>query len=146
MSTVADVDAVRAALGREPTADFTVVVRDAAGRPVVVQNAPLTRDATPMPTRYWLVDRDLARRVARLEAAGGVRAAGAAVDATALADAHARYAAERDAAVPATHTGPRPHGGVGGTRVGVKCLHAHYAWYLAGGDDPVGVWVEEQLR
>ena len=27
---------------------------------------------------------------------------------------------------------------MGGTRTGVKCLHAHYAWYLAGGDDPVG--------
>jgi exopolyphosphatase/pppGpp-phosphohydrolase len=24
-------------------------------------------------------------------------------------------------------------------------LHAHYAWYLAGGDDPVGRWVAEQL-
>jgi exopolyphosphatase/guanosine-5'-triphosphate,3'-diphosphate pyrophosphatase len=27
----------------------------------------------------------------------------------------------------------------------VKCLHAHYAWYLVGGDDPVGRWVAEQL-
>jgi exopolyphosphatase/guanosine-5'-triphosphate,3'-diphosphate pyrophosphatase len=27
---------------------------------------------------------------------------------------------------------------VGGTRRGVKCLHAHYAFHLAGGDDPVG--------
>jgi hypothetical protein len=27
----------------------------------------------------------------------------------------------------------------------VKCLHAHYAWYLAGGDDPVGAWVEQRL-
>ncbi len=41
----------------------------------------------------------------------------------------------------AGHTGPRPFGGVGGTRQGVKCLHAHYAWLLAGGDDPVGRWV-----
>jgi len=145
MTTVADVDAVRAALGREPTADFAVVVRDANGAPVVVRNAPLTRDGTPMPTRYWLVDRDLVRRVARLEAGGGVRAADAAIDPRALAQAHARYAAERDAAVPPSHTGPRPSGGVGGTRVGVKCLHAHYAWHLAGGDDPVGAWVAERL-
>ncbi len=43
------------------------------------------------------------------------------------------------------HQGPRPHGGVGGTRAGVKCLHAHYAYFLAGGDDPVGRWVEERL-
>jgi hypothetical protein len=27
----------------------------------------------------------------------------------------------------------------------VKCLHAHYAWYLSGGDDPVGRWVEQHL-
>jgi hypothetical protein len=39
-----------------------------------------------------------------------------------------------------------PFGGVGGTRVGVKCLHAHYAWFLAGGDDPVGRWVHERLH
>jgi exopolyphosphatase/guanosine-5'-triphosphate,3'-diphosphate pyrophosphatase len=34
---------------------------------------------------------------------------------------------------------------VGGTRVGVKCLHAHVAHHLAGGDDPVGRWALEQL-
>ncbi|MGH9232616.1 MAG: DUF501 domain-containing protein, partial [Acidimicrobiales bacterium] len=56
-----------------------------------------------------------------------------------------RYAAERDAALPAGHAGPRPSGGVGGTRQGVKCLHAHYAWLLAGGDDPVGRWVEARI-
>jgi hypothetical protein len=27
----------------------------------------------------------------------------------------------------------------------VKCLHAHYAYLLAGGDDPVGNWVAERL-
>ncbi|HZQ87117.1 MAG TPA: DUF501 domain-containing protein, partial [Acidimicrobiales bacterium] len=60
-------------------------------------------------------------------------------------EAHRRYAEERDAEVPAHHTEPRPSGGVGGTRIGVKCLHAHYAWFLAGGDDPIGEWVHEQL-
>ena len=53
--------------------------------------------------------------------------------------------AARDAALPVEHRGPRPTGGVGGTRRGVKCLHAHYAWFLAGGDDPVGRWVHEQM-
>ena len=99
-----------------------------------------------MPTRYWLVgdpERMRGRAAWRPPAACG--AAEAAVDADALADAHARYAAERDAAIPADHAGPRPTGGVGGTRVGVKCLHAHYAWHLAGGDDPVGRWVADQL-
>ena len=55
------------------------------------------------------------------------------------------YAAERDAAIPPGHDGPRPSGGVGGTRQGVKCLHAHYAAHLAGFDDPVGRWVAVEL-
>lgn len=132
-------------LGRPPEGDFEVVVRNAAGDPVVIRNAPFLRDGTPMPTRYWLCDPALRQAVSRLESEGGVRAAEAAVDAGELAAAHAAYAAERDAAVDPAHRGPRPSGGVGGTRQGVKCLHAHYAWFLAGGDDPVGRWVEEQL-
>jgi uncharacterized protein len=144
----ADVDdlvAVRERLGREPLAAFEVVVRSADGSPVVVRNAPLTRDGTPMPTRYWLLDPELVQQIGRLEADGGVRTAEAAVDPDELAAAHAVYAAERDAAIPADHQGPRPSGGVGGTRVGVKCLHAHYAWHLAGGEDPVGCWIAERL-
>jgi uncharacterized protein len=144
--TAADLDAVRTRLGREPTAPFDVVVRDPDGAPAVLRNAPFTRDGEPMPTRYWLLAPRLVRQVATLEAGGGVRRAEAAVDRDALVAAHTAYAAERDAAIPADHAGPRPSGGVGGTRTGVKCLHAHYAWYLAGGDDPVGRWVAEQLQ
>ena len=140
-----EVAAVTRLLGRAPQGDFDVVVRDAAGGPVVLRNAPLLHDGTPMPTRYWLVAAAEREAVSRLEAAGGVDAAEAAVDPDELAAAHARYAAERDAAMPPGHRGPRPSGGVGGTRQGVKCLHAHYAWYLAGGDDPIGRWVAEQL-
>jgi hypothetical protein len=144
-ASAAEVARVAELLGRPPAGDFEVVVRGAGGAPVVLRNAPLLDDGTPMPTRYWLCDPALRAAVGRLEAAGGVRAAAAAVDPEALADAHARYAAERDAALPAGHDGPVPHGGVGGTRTGVKCLHAHYAWFLAGGDDPVGEWVAAAL-
>ena len=143
--TESDVAALTVLLGRAPRGAFEIVVRDAAGEPVVIRNSPLLDDGTPMPTRFWLVDPALGVRVARVESAGGVRAAEAAVDADELQAAHDHYAAERDAAIPADHQGPRPHGGVGGTRRGVKCLHAHYAWYLAGGDDPVGRWVAAAL-
>jgi hypothetical protein len=132
-------------IGRSPRGSFEVVVRDTAGQPVVVRNAPLLDDGEPMPTRYWLVGRREVLAISRLEAGGGVRRAEAEIDPARIADAHARYAAERDASLPADHNGPRPHGGVGGTRTGVKCLHAHYAWFLAGGDDPVGAWVAHQL-
>jgi hypothetical protein len=144
-ATADDVTALTGLLGRAPQADFDVVVRRADGGPVVIRNAPLLHDGTPMPTRYWLVDRDISLAVARLEATGGVRAAERAVDLGALRNAHDEYARERDDAIAADHAGPRPFGGVGGTRQGVKCLHAHYAYFLAGGDDPVGRWVADHL-
>jgi hypothetical protein len=141
----ADAASVAELLGRLPGGAFTVVVRGDGGRPMVIANEPFLRDGTPMPTRYWLVDPALRVLVGRLEAAGGVREAGEQVDADALAAGHRRYAAERDALIPAGWTGPRPSGGVGGTRQGVKCLHAHLAWWLAGGDDVVGAWAAERL-
>ena len=140
-----DVAAVSALIGRSPRGAFEVVVRDADGGPIVMRNAPLMDDGEPMPTRYWLIGKHEVLAVSRLESTGAVRRAEAEIDPALVADAHARYAAERDAALPPDHTGPRPHGGVGGTRTGVKCLHAHYAWFLAGGDDPVGAWVARQL-
>jgi exopolyphosphatase/guanosine-5'-triphosphate,3'-diphosphate pyrophosphatase len=140
-----DWDAVCDLLGRAPAGPFVVVVRRPDGTPVVIENAPLLDDGRPMPTRYWLVDPAVRDAVSRLEADGGVRRAQTAVPADAVSDAHARHAAERDQALPPGHRGPIPSGGVGGTRRGVKCLHAHLAWYLAGGDDPVGRWASEQL-
>jgi len=132
-------------LGRSPAGHFTVVVRRRDGTPAVIENAPLLDDGTPMPTMFWLVDAEVRDSVSRLEASGGVRRAEAGVAPDVLADAHARHAALRDAALPEGHSGPRPTGGVGGTRRGVKCLHAHLAWYLAGGDDPVGRWTVAEL-
>jgi hypothetical protein len=37
-------------------------------------------------------------------------------------------------------------GGVGGTRVGVKCLHAHLANFLAGEEDPIGALVADEVQ
>jgi hypothetical protein len=132
-------------LGRPPMGEFEVVVRSPSGDPAVLRNAPLLPDGTPMPTRYWLCDPALRAAVGTVESHGGVRRAEAEVPADAIAAAHAAYAAERDAALPPGHVGPVPSGGVGGTRTGVKCLHAHYAHWLAGGVDPVGEWVHREL-
>lgn len=135
-----------ARLGRIPTVDFEVVTRDAEGSPAVIRNAPFDHFGVPMPTLYWLVDPVLCKAVGRLESAGGVREAERSVDADAVAAAHEAYATERDRGIPASHIGPRPSGGVGGTARGVKCLHAHYAYLLVGGDDPVGRFVAERLE
>ncbi len=140
-----DVEQVTALLGRRPQGDFTVVVRSPDGTPRVVRNAPLLHDGTPMPTRFWLVDPTDVVKVSRLEASGGVDTAEREVNAATLDAAHAAYAAERDAQIATSHAGPRPYGGVAGTRRGVKCLHAHYASWLAGNDDPVGHWVAKHL-
>ena len=144
--TAAERTRVEELLGRPAAGAFEIVVRDETGDPVVLRNQPLLDSGRPMPTLYWLCGEEIRREIGRLEADGGVRNAEAAVDPVELADAHARYAAERDTLMPADHQGPAPSAGVGGTRRGVKCLHAHYAWHLAGGDDPVGRWVAEQLE
>jgi hypothetical protein len=136
---------VQELIGRPAQSAFDVVVRDAAGDPVVLRNAPFLDDGTPMPTRYYLVGPDLVRAVSRIEAAGGVRSAEREIDPAQIAAAHESYRADRDAAISADHLGPRPSGGVGGTRQGVKCLHAHVAHLLAGGDDAVGNWTLARL-
>jgi len=192
-----DLAAVTRLLGRPPAGSYSVVVCRCDGTPAVIENAPWLADGTPMPTRFWLIDPELRVAVSRLESSGGVRRAASMVSEDAVAEAHARYAAERQVVARSIGAGgrtadqvpsggaeiaagiaaargasvsgggvsgggvsgggvsgggadvswprPWPSGGVGGTRRGVKCLHAHMAWLLAGGDDPVGRWVAAEL-
>ena len=127
-------------LGRDPRGEFDVVVRDASGDPVVVRNAPFLDDGTPMPTLYYLVGVELVKAVSRIEADGAVDEIEAELDDDEIAAIHRRYERERDAAIDPDHIGPRPSGGVGGTRIGVKSVHAHVAHHLATGDDAIGRW------
>ena len=99
-----------------------------------------------MPTLYWLVDPLIRSKIGTLESQGGVKRAEKECDSNSIKEAHKRYSKERDLRVPDSYTGPKPSGGVGGTRKGVKCLHAHYAWFLAGAKDPVGAWVDKALK
>lgn len=142
---LADKARVGELLGRIPQGHFEIVVRTKSGDPVVLRNAPFLDDGTPMPTLYWLLGAHETVLVGRLEATGGVNQAEADIGPAALIETHDRYATERESAIDPAHTGPRPFGGVGGTRVGVKCLHAHFGWWLAGGNDPVGQWVANKL-
>jgi hypothetical protein len=140
-----DIDAVTRLIGRVPQGEFRVVVRTAQGEPVVLLNAPLLEDGTPMPTLYWLVGSSEVHAVSTLESDGAVDEVEALIGLDAIDAIHTSYGARRDALIPDSHTGHRPSGGVGGTRRGVKCLHAHLAHWLAGGDDAVGEWVAGQL-
>ncbi|MGZ6546384.1 MAG: DUF501 domain-containing protein, partial [Actinomycetota bacterium] len=142
-----DMAAVREQLGREPTTPFTVVVRCTGGHPLVIRNAPRDASGAPFPTTYWLTCPGAVKAVARLEAEGWIarfneRERSDPSFADALAVAHRSYAEDRACELPEA----ADDGGVGGTRKGVKCLHAHYANHLAGGDDVVGHWVAERIE
>jgi exopolyphosphatase/guanosine-5'-triphosphate,3'-diphosphate pyrophosphatase len=141
-----DRQAVAAQLGREPLIPFTVVARCGPGHPQVIRNRPIDVAGNPFPTLYWLSCPDIAKAVSRLESEGWIRLLGeeAAVSPelrTRLRRAHEEYARERGR----LHPGAEAWGGVGGTAQGLKCLHAHYAYHLAGGEDPIGEWVAQRL-
>jgi hypothetical protein len=109
---------------------------------MVIENEPHLRDGTPMPTLYWLVDAELHDAVSRVEGEAGVHRFEELTDPEQLRLAHERYGAMRDEAIVRTEL-VKPSGGIGGTRIGVKCLHAHLANFLANGDDPVGELVAQ---
>jgi hypothetical protein len=141
---------IEAQIGRPLRADSKTVSRCHLDLPVVVEVPPILDDGTPFPTLYWLTCPLATTRIGRLEAAGGVkrmeqRAAADPEFGRRLEAAHGSYAAQRDDLVP-IGTSPAPSGGVGGSSVGVKCLHAHYAHTRSGGANPVGElvasWIE----
>jgi exopolyphosphatase/guanosine-5'-triphosphate,3'-diphosphate pyrophosphatase len=134
-------------LGREPTTPFTVVARCPDGHPLVIRNEPVDAGGKPFPTLFWLTCPAASKAVSRLESEGWIsrlneRLAEDPDLSASLERAHDEYAKERARG----HPGVEAFGGVGGTRTGVKCLHAHYANHLAGGDDPVGRWTAERIE
>jgi exopolyphosphatase/guanosine-5'-triphosphate,3'-diphosphate pyrophosphatase len=145
-----DVAAVREQLGREPTTPFAVVARCTGGHPLVIRNDPVDANGKPFPTLFWLTCPDAVRAVSRVESQGYISVLNERVQVdeafdASLESAHRAYARERESLV--TDPGVAGAvGGVGGTRTGVKCLHAHYAYHLAGGADPVGEDVARRIE
>ena len=143
-----DVEVVRDQLGREPTTRFEVVVRCPIGHPLVIRDDPLDVRGEPFPTTFWLTCPDAVKAVSRLE----VRRCDPPAERTVRRRRRLprRRSSEHTPRPPRSARGccPRPGawGGVGGTRRGIKCLHAHYANHLAGGDDVVGAWVSERVE
>lgn len=149
MSGVDDSETMAQQIGRPLRAASRVVARCNLGLPVVAEVPPVLDTGEPFPTRYWLTCPLAQLWIARLEAAGGVRELQARTEsdpafAAALAEAHERYARDRDASMPAAarHS---PRGGVAGASGGIKCLHAHYADYMAGHDNPAGAEVRQRI-
>uniref|UniRef100_A0A7S4BZU0 DUF501 domain-containing protein n=1 Tax=Chrysotila carterae TaxID=13221 RepID=A0A7S4BZU0_CHRCT len=115
----------------------------------------------PWPNTFWLVCPTLTRRVGRLEHLGFVqnfyaRLASDERAREAFADAHLSYGCTRWALLndadkayceANAYTRVLRDCGVGGLRhtSQIKCLHLHYAHYLATGKNIIGEWVQEAL-
>ena len=140
---MSDRNVVALQIDREPRSVVDVVARCALGLPTVIKVPPHLDDGTPFPTTYWLTCPLASRRIGRLEADGGVKKADERIATDRSFAAAHRVAVERSRRDRDELIGPdapshRPGGGVGGSRAGVKCLHAHYADHAAGNKNPVG--------
>lgn len=106
---------------------------------MAIENDPRLEDGSPFPTLYWLTCPILVKRVSGLEADGAMadlteRLAEDGALRSRLAEAIDRYRKRR-----ATHGSIEESGGPpGGGPERVKCLHAHAAHEVAGGNNPVG--------
>jgi hypothetical protein len=141
-ATAADLDRVRAQLGREPRGVVAVAHRCSCGQPDVVTTAPVLPDGTPFPTLYYLTCPRAAALVGTLEAEGVMRTmqdrlASDPGLAAAYRSAHSRYLRDR------ARLGSPPEldeVSAGGMPTRVKCLHALVAHGLAcgPGTNPLG--------
>ncbi len=127
-----------------PTIPFRVAVRAQSGKAMVIESYPIRPDGYPNPDWFWLVDRDLVRKVGTVESLGGVVHAENHFKGS-LEAIHNSYRAARNSLIKQCGVDIHIEGGVGGARKGVKCLHSHLAYYLAGGYSPVGEWTSLQV-
>ena len=135
----ADARTVSAQLGRPARGRWQVAARCHLGLPTVIENHPRLEDGSPFPTLFWLTCPVLVKRVSRQEAAGRMQSItrSLAMDARLrerLAAALRRYANRRAEHEPIEVAGGPPGGGPDR----VKCLHAHTAHEVAGGNNPIG--------
>lgn len=133
MVDLADLDAVRRQLGREPRGVLEISYRCPDGEPAVVKTAPKLPDGTPFPTLYYLTHPMLTAAASRLESSGLMADMTERLQrdpelAAGYRAAHESYLAERDAieSLGTTFTG-------GGMPDRVKCLHVLIAHSLAKG-------------
>jgi len=162
---------VKEQLGYRPYNALRVAARGSKGEPAVLECYPLVPASqppgcSPFPTLFWLCSKDLKTLVAQLEYDGLMQVFKERAIAMELEEqmtvAHQAYRdhrwhllSESDRRI--VEEGGRGwlerlrEGGVGGmqeeAKLGVKCLHTHFAHHLARRDDGnvFGQWVEEEL-
>jgi len=143
-------------LGRSPQGVIAVAKRCDRGFPQVIINLPFRLPCTPFPTVYWLTCPLLKREVAVLESKGLIKdfqesIADDNIFKDEILKAQEVYRNARESMLAKTEDLPTnvrkklKDVGVGGVSdlLKVKCLHAHFAQYLATGLNPIGRKVEE---
>ncbi|MFT3796822.1 DUF501 domain-containing protein [Microbacterium sp.] len=141
-ATAADLDVMRAQLGRPMRGVVGIAARCVCGNPTVVATEPRLPDGTPFPTFYYLTHPGATAAMSALEATQVMREFAALLDAdAAIADAYraAHDAYLSDRAVYGEV--PEIEGvSVGGMPTRVKCLHALAGHALAAGPgvNPLG--------
>lgn len=133
-------------LGRPVRGRIAVTHRCVYGLPTVVRVAPRLADGTPFPTVFWLTCPVARRHVGELESNSTMAAVNRRLNTDAqlssgYAAAAGRYVAFRDRLGAPLPGDP----GAGGMPVGISCLHAQEAHFLATGDNPVGALTHQAL-
>lgn len=166
-ATSADREIIGRQIQRPPRNLHGLALRCACHCPKVTVNYPLGQgeaDAAFFPTVFWLTCPEAVRRVSQIEDRGYISKIQDHIDHSAalsqeLRDAHMEYIfVRRSLLAPETRLALRaeqavwaPHVeqlGIGGVAdlAGIKCLHMHYAHYLATHHNPVGRLVDHMLR
>jgi hypothetical protein len=145
-------------LNRRLRGEVQAAARCPYGEVEVIATAPILPDGTPFPTLFWLTCPLLQRAVSGLENGefrddlrhkmGEDPGFG-----EALSQAETDYVAKREkwaeeqGYLEVARKSFNGREGIGGTMSGgIKCLHAHLAHFLAGGDNPVGAEVQLALQ
>lgn len=139
----ADEDVIALQTGRRPRHPWRVIRSCAFGYPAVIASPSRLDDGTPFPTWAWLTCPHLTEAVSRSESRGDVARWGQRAHEDERLAAGLRELDRQVRAARARESGGEDacaDVGVAGQAdaLGVKCLHAHVAYALAGLDDPIG--------
>lgn len=146
-----DLNIISKQLGREPRGLRRVASRCVFGCPEVIEAKPFFEDGKPFPTLYWLTCPAKVKAVSRLEDKGWSDRFRKLLAADELF--YKRFYAAQQDYISRRRTGSEKTGhpifktGVGGVKEleAIKCLHAHYAHYLATGTNPIGEVINREI-
>ncbi len=138
-----DLSIITEQLGRTPTGALEVIAREKSGQPTVIKVSPLTNEI-PFPTLYWLTCPKLKKKISHLEKKGLINQWEKDKKfIEKLKEDHQRYQSMRMSLLkelysewkklPESKLKILRDTGIGGIRnfAHVKCLHLHYAHFLA---------------